>query len=327
MTYPEQGNYGVNDRDPESDRLQVAGFVVREASPVDSSWRSEGDLGRYLAESGVVGIQGVDTRALVRHIRSEGAMMGAVSTGSPDPEALVRRVREAPPFGSRDFVGRVSCAEPYPWDEEVEPAWRPPGMPAGRPGDGLRVVAYDFGVKRNLLRSLRSLGCELRVVPASTPADEVLALRPDGVFLSNGPGDPQRCDYGVEAVRGLLGRAPLFGVCLGHQLLSLALGGRTFKLKFGHRGSNHPVKDLAAGTVEITSQNHGYAVDPDSLPASVETTHLSLYDGTCEGISCRDVPAISVQYHPEACPGPHDAAPHFLRFVRLMKEGVQEPAR
>jgi len=318
MTYPHQGSYGVNPEDSESARPQVAGFVAREPCP-PSSWRAAGGLDAYLREHGVAGIQGVDTRALVRHIRRAGAMMGAVSTETLDERALLAKVRAATPFGRLDLVREVTCREPYAWDETVPEGFRAPGLPANRPAAGLRVVAYDFGVKRNLLRCLRTAGFEVTVVPAEIPARQVLALRPDGVFLSNGPGDPERCTYGVEAVRGLLGRVPLFGVCLGHQLLGLALGGRTFKLKFGHRGANHPVKDLRTGKVEITSQNHGYAVDPESLPGNVRVTHANLNDGTCEGMELTDLPAFSVQYHPEACPGPHDAAPHFLRFVEMVR--------
>jgi carbamoyl-phosphate synthase small subunit len=318
MTYPHQGNYGVNPDDPESSRAQVAGFVVREACPA-SSWRSTGEMEEYLREHGIVGIQEIDTRALVRHVRLAGAMMGAVSTETLDEKALLEKVRAATPFGELDLVREVSCEERHPWEEEVPEGFRAPGLPEDRPAEGLRVVAYDFGVKWNLLRSLRSLGFEVTVVPAATPSEDVLATRPDGVFLSNGPGNPERCGYGIEAARRLMERVPLFGVCLGHQLLALALGARTFKLKFGHRGANHPVLDLEKRTVEITSQNHGYAVDPETLPAGAQMTHRNLNDGTCEGLELRDLPVFSVQYHPEACPGPHDSAPHFTRFVEKIR--------
>jgi len=316
MTCPEMGNVGVNPDDFESDRIQVAGFVVRSLSPRVSNWRSEGDLGSWLADHGVVGLEGVDTRALTRHIRAAGAVPGALVSPADQAaeEEAVEAARRTPPMEGRDLVREVTCAAPYGWDE---PAWR---EPAGEEG-GPHVVAYDFGIKRNILRRLVSAGCRVTVVPAGTSAADAMALGPDGVFLSNGPGDPAAVDYAVEAVSELLGQTPVFGICLGHQILSLALGATTYKLKFGHRGGNQPVRDEGTGRVEITSQNHGFAVAAESLAAlrpGVELTHVNLNDGTCEGLACPDRRAFGVQYHPEASPGPHDAWPHFDRFMLAM---------
>jgi len=321
MTYPLQGNYGVNSEDPESSRVQVAGFVVREVAELPSSWRGNGDLPHSLREQGAVGIQGVDTRALTRHIRDRGAMMGAVSTVTLDPEALARKVRAAPALGTRDVVREVTCARPHVWTEELTALHTPAPLAAAVPSGTLpcRVAAYDFGIKRNILRSLASLGCSVTVLPATSPAEDALALAPDGIFLSNGPGDPATATYAIEAVRKLAGRKPLFGICLGHQILALALGARTFKLKFGHRGGNQPVLDLATRKVSITAQNHGYAVDPETLPAGARCTEINLNDRTCEGLDVPDLNAWSVQYHPEASPGPRDASHHFLRFVERMR--------
>ncbi len=322
MTYPEIGNTGVNEEDYESDRIHVEGFIVKEAWETPSNWRATRSLHAFLADQGVVGIQGVDTRALTWRLREHGSMMGAISTEDLDPDRLVDRARAAPGIEGRDLVREVSCREAYRWEQaewSVGEGYRTPRQP-GR----FKVVAYDFGVKYNILRGLTAAGCDVTVVPASTTAEEVLALDPDGVFLSNGPGDPQGVPYAAEAVRRLIGKKPLFGICLGNQILGLALGGTTTKLKFGHHGGNQPVKDLATGRVEITSQNHNFVVDMDSLERSdhadaLEVTHLNLNDRTVEGLRHRDVPLFSVQYHPEASPGPHDAAHLFRRFVEMME--------
>jgi carbamoyl-phosphate synthase small subunit len=309
MTYPHIGNYGVNRDDVESARPQVAGFVVREASTMASSWRAAGELHRYLDEAGVVGISEIDTRALTRHLRTHGAKRGVVSTLTDDRAALVARARGSRSMVGLDLAREVTCAEPYPFDAP-EPDVRP----------RYRVVAYDFGMKRNILRSMAAAGCDVTVVPATTTAAEALAFAPDGIFLSNGPGDPEPCTYAVEAARELMEKRPVFGICLGHQILGLACGGRTFKLKFGHRGANHPVKNVQTGQVEITSQNHGFAVDPSLFerPEFIQT-HVNLNDGTVEGFRHRDLPVISVQYHPEASPGPHDSHYLFGEFVSLME--------
>ncbi len=323
MTYPEIGNYGVNDEDYESDRIHVEGFIVKEAWETPSNWRATRSLHAFLADQGVVGIQGVDTRAITRRLREHGSMMGAISTEDLDAGRLVDRARAAPGLEGRDLVREVTCAEPYRWEQaewSLEGGYRTPRQP-GR----FKVVAYDFGVKYNILRGLTAAGCDVTVVSAGTTAEDVLALDPDGVFLSNGPGDPQGVPYAAEAVRRLIGKKPLFGICLGNQILGLALGGTTTKLKFGHHGGNQPVKDLATGRVEITSQNHNFVVDMDSLErsdhaAALEVTHLNLNDRTVEGLRHRDVPLFSVQYHPEASPGPHDAAHLFRRFVEMMEK-------
>jgi carbamoyl-phosphate synthase small subunit len=318
MTYPEIGNVGVNDQDVESRRPFVRGFVVRNYCDVPSSWRAERSLGAYMADHGIPGIAGIDTRALVRHLRNRGAQEAILSSVDLDAERLVRRARDVPSLVGRDLVREVTCAEPYEW---TEGPWVFPGSPApeysGRRAP--RVVAYDFGIKRNILRRLVGVGCQVRVVPAGTPARDALALEPDGVFLSNGPGDPDAVVGAREIVGDLLGTVPVFGICLGHQILSLALGGRTFKLKFGHHGGNQPVQDLATGKVEITSQNHGFAADADSLRGRAEVTHLNLNDRTVEGLAVTGQPTFSVQYHPEASPGPHDAEYLFRRFVDLME--------
>lgn len=308
MTYPLIGNYGVNSEDMESDRVYMGGFIVRELSRIHSNWRATGDLDSFLKEHGVIGIEGIDTRKLTKHIRTEGAMEGILSTIDNDPESLYDKVKRAPTLVGRDLVRDVTTRSSYEYA---------PG------GDGdFRVVAYDFGIKLNILRLLKAHACRVTVVPASTTAGEVLDLEPDGVFLSNGPGDPAAVEYAIEAVRGILGKVPIFGICLGHQILGIALGGRTYKLKFGHRGGNQPVMNRDTGKVEITAQNHGFAVDPDSLSNSpfgdVEVTHVNLNDMTTEGIRCREAQAFSVQYHPEASPGPHDSRYLFDYFVELM---------
>jgi carbamoyl-phosphate synthase small subunit len=318
MTAPHIGNTGVNDEDGESHRPWVEGFVVREASPIPSSWRATGTLEAYLARHGVVGIQGIDTRALTRHLRDHGAQEGVISTEDLDPRSLVARAQASPGLVGRDLVKEVTCPAAYRWTESV---WRLGQGYDPPPPARFHVVAYDSGLKRNILRQLTSVGCRVTVLPAFASAGEVRALRPDGLFLANGPGDPEGVPYLAESVRGLLGELPTFGICLGHQVLALALGARTYKLPFGHHGANHPVKDLATARVEITSQNHGFAVDVDSCPPSgLEVTHVNLNDGTCEGMRHRSLPVFSVQYHPEAAPGPHDAHYLFRRFVDLLEQ-------
>ena len=316
MTFPMIGNYGVNDEDVESRRPWVNGFIVKEASVVASNFRAGASLDAYLGRHGIVGIQDIDTRALTRHLRDHGAQDGIVSSVETDPRRLLERARALRGLVGRDLVAEVTADAPYTWSEggwELAHGYMPPPSPR------FKVVAYDCGIKFNILRQLRMVGCAVTVVPAATSAADVLATKPDGVFLSNGPGDPEGVPYLIEAVRGLLGRVPIFGICLGHQILGLAAGGRTFKLPFGHHGANHPVKDLTTGKVEITAQNHGFAVGPESVTAlGWEPTHLNLNDGTCEGLRHREWPAFSVQYHPEASPGPHDANYLFHRFTDLM---------
>jgi carbamoyl-phosphate synthase small subunit len=308
MTYPHIGNYGVNPEDVESAQPQVAGFVVRELSSLPSSWRAAGGLDLYLAEHGIVGISEIDTRMLTRHIRTHGAKRGVISTTEGDFGRLVERAAGSRSMIGLDLAREVTCDEPYRF-LEIQ----------GRPR-AFKVVAYDFGMKQNILRMLAASGCDVTVVPATTSAEETLALGPDGVFLSNGPGDPEPCSYAVEAAKRLMERLPVFGICLGHQILGLACGGKTFKLKFGHRGANHPVRNLRTGRIEVTSQNHGFSVDPTLFerPEFV-LTHLNLNDGTVEGFRHRDLPVISVQYHPEASPGPHDSHYLFGDFVELME--------
>lgn len=315
MTAPEIGNVGVNALDAESvdGKPHVAGFVLRDASPVASNWRSEQTLDAYLAAHGIVAISGVDTRKLTRHLRDHGAQNGAI--GTEPVEALLRRAREAPSMAGLDLVKLVTPREPYPF-AEGRGAWKTPREVD--PSKQHHVVAIDFGVKKNILRCLVDAGYRVTVVPASTRAKDILAMSPDGIFLSNGPGDPAAVGYAVDTVKELLGKKPIFGICLGHQLLALALGGKTYKLKFGHRGANQPVKDLASGRIEITTQNHGFCVDLSSLPSSVVSTHVHLNDGTSEGLSAKDLRAFSVQYHPEAAAGPHDALYLFDRFTALM---------
>jgi carbamoyl-phosphate synthase small subunit len=317
MTYPQIGNYGINSEDFESCRPFLSGFIVKEACPFPSNFRSEMSLDVFLKEQGVVGIEGIDTRALVRHIRTVGAQVGVLSSLDSDPQSLVAKARQTPGLIGRDLVREVTCAAPYPWTQGV---WELGAGYADCSGQRqpYKVVAYDFGLKRNILRNLVSSGCEVTVVPATTAAEEVLKMKPDGVFLSNGPGDPEPIRYAQENIRQLLGKVPIFGICLGHQLLAIALGGTTYKLKFGHRGGNQPVLDHQRQQVEITSQNHGFAVAAESLDGQVKVTHINLNDNTVEGIAHLSLPAFSVQYHPEASPGPHDARYLFARFIELM---------
>jgi carbamoyl-phosphate synthase small subunit len=313
MTAPEMGNTGVNTEDDESQRPSVAGFVVHQLSSRASNWRSEASLDDYLKRHGIVGIAGIDTRALTRHLRDVGAQLGAI--GREDVATLRDRACAAPSMVGLDLTQQVSTKTTYAWQDPNGAQWQ---LSQGRRAE-LHVVAVDFGIKRNILRSLVETGCKVTVVPGSTDAEAVLAHRPDGVFLSNGPGDPAAVTSGIELVRKLLGRKPVFGICLGHQILAHALGGRTYKLKFGHRGLNQPVQDLATGRVEVTTQNHGFCVDLDSLAGKCELTHLHLNDGTCEGIRHTESGAFSVQYHPEASAGPHDAHYLFERFINVMR--------
>jgi carbamoyl-phosphate synthase small subunit len=325
MTAPEMGNYGVAPDDLESRAPQVAGFIVREESPIASNWRADGTLGGYLARHGIVAISGIDTRALTRVLRSAGVMRGVIASGEADPRVLVERAQALPSMEGSDLVLGVTCERAFDWvpspDNGSGPAdaeFAPP--PQTRPRRNLRVAAYDFGMKWNILRRFTAYGCDVRVFPATAPASELLAAGPDGVFLSNGPGDPAVLSYAIANARHLIAAdMPVFGICLGHQVLSLAMGAGTYKLKFGHRGANHPVQELASGKVEITSQNHGFAVDRASLPAEVAETHRNLYDGTIEGLRHTRAPVFCVQYHPEASPGPHDADYLFRQFVEEME--------
>jgi carbamoyl-phosphate synthase small subunit len=329
MTYPQIGNYGVNDADVESSKPHLAGFVVREHSRVESNFRSAGSLSEYLKHWGVVAIESIDTRALVRRLRSEGAMRGILSTIDLDDASLVAKAKASPGLVGRDLVREVIPEAARAWDEKLsdwtlldaEKSARSanPQSTIRDPQSPLHVVALDYGMKWNIPRHLADQGCKVTILPGTADAAAVLEQQPNGVFLSNGPGDPEPLEYAIGTIRGLLGKKPVFGICLGHQLLSLACGAKTFKLKFGHRGANHPVQRLDDGLVEITSQNHGFAVDETSLPANLEITHRSLNDATIEGVSHREFPAFSVQYHPEASAGPHDSHYLFGRFLDAMR--------
>ncbi len=315
LTYPLIGNYGINPDDFESRRVQVEGFVVREAAEIASNWRSKQTLDSFLKERGIIGIQGIDTRALTRALRVRGVMMGAIST-EDTPESLLEHIRNAPGYGSKDLARQVTAEQSYRWRvgdtkpvsagsvSEVKPRYH--------------IALLDFGVKYNILRSLANLGCETTVYPCTVTAEEVLRANPDGIFLSPGPGDPEQYGYMVDTVRQLVGKKPIMGVCMGNQILGYAFGSKTFKLKFGHRGSNHPVKDLNTGRVYITSQNHGYAVDPDRLKDGMEVAHINLNDGTVEGLRHKELPIFSIQYHPEASPGPSDSAYFFHQYINML---------
>jgi carbamoyl-phosphate synthase small subunit len=345
MTYPLIGNYGVNLEDVESKGLSLSGFVVRELCRDPSNFRSKKSLDAYLRDAGVIGLEGIDTRALVRRIRIQGAMTGVISTADLDDASLIAKAQSSPDLIGRDLVREVMAEAGCGWDEglsELARGFRPlvagsipaPHLPPDRstlprstlPRSTPHVVAVDYGMKWNIPRHLKALGCRVSIVPGNSTADDILAMNPDGVFLSNGPGDPRPLTYAVETIRGLLGRAPIFGICLGHQLLGLACGGQIFKLKFGHRGANQPVLNRRRNQVEVTSQNHGFALDAESLPAEVEVTHVNLNDGTVEGIRHREFPAFGVQYHPEASAGPHDANYLFQEFRELMCQSCPESA-
>ena len=333
MTYPQIGNVGVNPEDVESRQPFMKGFIVKEYTSQPSNWRATEPLHDYMKRHGIVGIQGIDTRALVRYLRDQGSQEAIVSTLEDDPCALVAKAKASPGLVGRDLVRNVTCAEPYAWDEgmwDLRQGYKKretaEGRRNGRSKKGsfraplFSVVAYDYGIKFNILRNLAEAGCRVKVVPAAMPAEDVLALNPDGIFLSNGPGDPDAVPYARKNVQKLIGKKPIFGICLGHQIMGLALGGKTYKLKFGHHGGNQPVMDLTTRKVEITAQNHGFAVDADSLKGAVEVTHVNLNDNTVEGLAHRELPLFSVQYHPESSPGPHDANYLFRRFIDLMTE-------
>ena len=312
-TYPLIGNYGVNERDFESVRVQVAGFVVREHSARPSHSLSTSTLDEFLKSQGVAGISGVDTRAITRRLRTRGVMKGVIAVDE-SPEQALARLSDLPDYGDTDYVEQVSTPKAYDWEDSV---------PVEGSGDGsrpYRILVDDCGLKYNILRMLRVRGCEVKALPARTSADDILALKPDGVVMSPGPGDPELLDYAVEAARGIAGKVPILGICLGNQMIGRAFGGKTFKLKFGHRGANHPVKDLATGRVYITAQNHGYAVDPDSLPSELEVSHVNLNDGTVEGLRHRTMPIMTIQYHSEASPGPLDNEYIFDRFIEMVRE-------
>ena len=338
MTYPLIGNYGCNEIDVESIRPQVEGFVVREYSAYDSNWRSRYNLGSYLEAHQIIGIHGIDTRALTRRLRVHGVMNGVLSTEDFDRHSLVAKARAWHGLVGVDLVQRVTCPDPYSWDvcdpalntisdlsdtqanETRQPTIDFHASPVAQSLPQFRVIAMDFGIKYNILRQLTQHSCQVQVVPAHVSAEEILAADPDGIFLSNGPGDPEPIDYAIKTIRQLVGKKPIFGICLGHQLLGLAFGGKTFKLKFGHRGANQPVKRFETNQVEITAQNHGFCVDIDSLPSVIAVTHINLNDQTLEGIQHTEHPIFSVQYHPEASPGPHDASYLFSKFTDLMRE-------
>jgi len=332
MTYPQIGNVGVNPEDVESRRPYSKGFIVKEYTARPSNWRATQPLHEYMKQHGIVGIQDIDTRSLVRHLRDHGSQEGIITTVERNPADAVAKAKASPGLVGRDLVKDVTCAELYDWDEGewklgegYEKRQAAKIARRGRKAGSFRspsffVVAYDFGIKYNILRNLAESGCRVRVVPAATPAEDVLAMNPDGIFLSNGPGDPDAVPYAKGNVQKLIGNKPIFGICLGHQIMGLALGGKTYKLKFGHHGGNQPVMDMTTRKVEITAQNHGFAVDADSLSGAVEVTHLNLNDNTVEGLAHKELPIFSVQYHPESSPGPHDAHYLFTRFVNMMKK-------
>ncbi len=316
MTYPLIGNYGINEEDVESVKPQAAGFIIKEGSKILSNWRAQKSLDEYLKDYNIVGIQGIDTRALTKHIRDKGAQQGIISTIDFNSESLIKKAKKSPKMMGRDLVKEVTCHEKYHW---TEGGWNIENSKLKTQNSKFKVVAYDCGIKQNILRQLVDAGCDVTVVPAFTSSDKTLSMNPDGIFLSNGPGDPDAVPYMAENIRGLIGKKPIFGICLGHQILCLSFGAKTYKLKFGHRGGNHPVMDLTTKKVEITAQNHGFAVDAESLPPELELTHINLNDKTVEGVKHKSLPIFSVQYHPEASPGPHDSSYLFNRFVEYMK--------
>lgn len=325
MTYPLIGNYGINEEDIESQDPKVEGFIVKENSVLFSNWRGDKRLSDYLIEHRIMGIEGVDTRALTKHIRLGGAMKAILSTEDLNRDRLIEKAKTSPGLIGRDLVKEVTCQKPYQWTKSSDPQFSNYDLQGSTPDSHFKVAVMDFGVKYNILRSLRDWKCEVVVLPASASADSILSYHPDGILLSNGPGDPEGVPYAIETVRELIGKKPIFGICLGHQLLGLAMGGRTFKLKFGHRGANQPVKDLKTGKVVITSQNHGFCVDLHSLnPDEIALTQINLNDHTSEGMKHKNLPIFSVQYHPEASPGPHDTQRLFGEFVRMMKENSME---
>ena len=307
MTSPHIGNYGVNPEDNESEYIQVAGFAIKEETTIPSNWRSVQSIGDYLNEQKIVGIKSIDTRALTRHIRNQGAMNGIISSTIVNVERLKSKLSKAPSMNGLDLAKVVTTKKKFRWPNNNKKMY-------------YKVAAIDYGIKHNILRLLEKNSCDVTVFPAQTNAKEIINFDPDGIFLSNGPGDPSAVTYGISMVKDLLGKKPIFGICLGHQILALALGAKTFKLKFGHRGINHPVKNLQTGVVEITSQNHGFAVDLESLPSNVIPTHINLNDNTSEGLRCKDIPAFSVQYHPESSPGPHDSRYLFHDFINMIKD-------
>ena len=317
MTYTQIGNYGVNFEDVESDRIYVEGFIVKENFDYPSNWRCKKTLNEYLKEQKIVGIQGIDTRALVRHIRDKGAQPGIISSINPDIEYLKKKASQLKPMTGQNLVDKVTCENDYTWDEgdwDLETGYK-------KVNDfQYNVVAYDFGIKKNILRMFTERGVKVTVVPAQTSWKEILELNPDGIFLSNGPGDPAAVDYAIENVRNLVGKKPLFGICLGHQILGLAIGCKTYKLKFGHHGGNQPIKNLETGRVQIAAENHGFAISPDTLPKDVKLTHINLNDNTLEGIESKDKKFLSVQFHPESSPGPHDSRYLFDKFISIMEE-------
>jgi carbamoyl-phosphate synthase small subunit len=321
MTYTQIGNYGINEEDVESVKPYVEGFIVKESCNIPSNWRSMKSLQYYLQENGIVGIQGIDTRALTRHLRDFGAQPGVISTKDGNPESLVAKSKALPKMSGLDLTKDVTCKVPYTWDQGD---WDIATGYARKTMSQYKVVAYDYGIKRNILRLLTQAGCEVTVVPATMPPEKVLAMNPDGIFLSNGPGDPEPVTYAIENIRNLLGKKPIFGICLGQQLLGLALGGKTYKLKFGHHGGNQPIMDLTTQKVEIAAENHGFAVDMETVKDEVVMTHMNLNDRTCEGFQHKTLPAFSVQYHPEASPGPHDSRYLFQRFVNMMERGKKK---
>jgi carbamoyl-phosphate synthase small subunit len=320
MTYPLIGNYGINQEDIESQDPKVEGFIIKENSPIFSNWRGNNTLSDYLTRHRIMGVEGMDTRAITKHIRQTGAMKAVLSTDDLDRDRLIEKAKASPGLIGRDLVKEVTCEKSFPWTSGNDSQFLNQHLTASASRLRPRVVALDYGIKYNILRSLYEWNCDVTVVPASSSAESVLALQPDGILLSNGPGDPEGVPYAIETIRQLIGEKPIFGICLGHQLLGLAFGGRTFKLKFGHRGANQPVKDLKTGRVMITSQNHGFCVDPRSLdPTEVELTQINLNDQTLEGMRHKRFPIFSVQYHPEASPGPHDTQDLFGEFVKMME--------